>query len=87
MSSIGSVSAYAKLSAIPNARSSSALSTDQKSSIESVLGKFDSKNLSAADAKKITSEFKKLGVQPGMELEDAMAASMADKCNWVDHSV
>ena len=78
MSSIGSVSANTTLSATPNARSSSALSTDQKSSIQSLLGKFDSKNLSAADAKKITSEFKKLGVQPSRELEDAMAASGFD---------
>ena len=87
MATLGPISANATLSATSNARSSSALSTDQKSSIQSVLGKFDSKNLSAADAKKITSEFRKLGVQPGMELEDAMAASMADKCNLVDHSV
>jgi hypothetical protein len=52
MPTIGSLSANATLSTTPNARSSSALSTDQKSSIQSVLDKFDSKNLSAADAKK-----------------------------------
>lgn len=78
MPTIGSLSANATLSATPIARSSSALSTDQKSSIQSVLGKFDSKNLSAADAQKITSEFKKLGVQPSRELEEAMAASGFD---------
>ena len=78
MPTIGSLSANATLSATPNARSSSALSTDQKSSIQSVLDKFDSKNLSAADAQKITSEFKKLGVQPSRELEEAMAASGFD---------
>lgn len=78
MSTIGSISSNTSLSASPNARSSSALSTDQKSSIQSVLDQFDSKNLSAADAKKITSEFKKLGVQPSRELEDAMAASGFD---------
>ena len=78
MSTIGSLSANATLTATPSARSSSALSTDQKSSIKSVLGKFDSKNLSAADAKKITSEFKKLGIQPGRELEETMAASGFD---------
>ena len=78
MSTIGSLSANATLSATPSARSSSALSTDQKSVIKSVLGKFDSKNLSAADAKKITSEFKKLGIQPGRELEETMAASGFD---------
>ena len=78
MSTIGSISSNTTQSATPNARSSSALSTDQKSSIQSVLNQFDSKNLSAADAKKITSEFKKLGVQPSRELEDAMAASGFD---------
>ena len=78
MSTIGSISSNTTQSATPNARSSSALSTDQKSSIKSVLGKFDSKNLSAADAKKITSEFKKLGIQPGRELEETMAASGFD---------
>jgi hypothetical protein len=57
MSTIGPISANATLGAASNVRSSSALSADQKSSIKSVLGKFDSKNLSAADAKKITSEF------------------------------
>ena len=78
MSTIGPISANATLGAASNVRSSSALSADQKSSIKSVLGKFDSKNLSAADAKKITSEFKKLGIQPGRELEETMAASGFD---------
>ena len=78
MATMGPISANATLSATSNARSSSALSTDQKSSIQSVLGEFDSKNLSAADAKKITSEFRKLGVQPGRELEETMAASGFD---------
>jgi hypothetical protein len=59
-------------------RSSSTFSEDQKSSIQSILAKFDSKNLSVADAKKITSEFKKLGIQPGRELEKTMAASGFD---------
>ena len=78
MSTISPISTVATLSAASNVRSSSALSADQKSSIKSVLGKFDSKNLSAADAKKITSEFKKLGIQPGRELEETMAASGFD---------
>jgi hypothetical protein len=78
MATLGPISANTTLSATSNARSSSALSTDQKSSIQSVLGEFDSKNLSAADAKKITSEFRKLGVQPGRELAETMAASGFD---------
>jgi hypothetical protein len=59
-------------------QSSSTFSADQKNSIQSILGKFDSNNLSVADAKKITSEFKKLGIQPGRELEETMAASGFD---------
>ena len=78
MSTIGPMSANLRLSATSNMRSSSTFSVDQKNSIQSILGKFDSKNLSVADAKKITSEFKKLGVQPGRELEETMAASGFD---------
>jgi len=78
MSTIGPMSAKASLGAISNRQSSSTLSADQKNSIQSILGKFDSKNLSVADAKKITSEFKKLGIQPGRELAETMAASGFD---------
>ena len=70
MSTIGPMSANASLSATSNMQSSSTFSADQKNSIQSILGKFDSKNLSVADAKKITTEFKKLGIQPGRELEE-----------------
>ena len=78
MSTIGPIRANASLSSTSNVRSSSTFSEDQKSSIQSILAKFDSKNLSVADAKKITSEFKKLGIQPGRELERTMAASGFD---------
>jgi len=78
MSTIGPMSAKASLGAISNRQSSSTLSADQKNSIQSILGKFDSKNVSVADAKKITSEFKKLGIQPGRELAETMAASGFD---------
>ena len=78
MSTIGPISSNASLSATSNMQSSSTFSADQKNSIQSILGKFDSKNLSVADAKKITTEFKKLGIQPGRELEETMAASGFD---------
>ena len=78
MSTIGPMSANASLSATSNMQYSSTFSADQKNSIQSILGKFDSKNLSVADAKKITTEFKKLGIQPGRELEETMAASGFD---------
>jgi hypothetical protein len=78
MSTIGAINSPATVGGTSNFRASSGLTADQKSSIKSVLGKLDSKNLSSADAKKITSEFKKLGIQPGKELEEAMAASGFD---------
>ena len=78
MSTIGPMSAKASLGATSNLQSSSTLSADQKKSIQSILGKFDSKNVSVADAKKITTEFKKLGIQPGRELAETMAASGFD---------
>lgn len=78
MSTIGPISGNASLSATSTMQSSSRLSADQKNNIQSILGKFDSKNLSVADAKKITTEFKKLGIQPGRELEETMAASGFD---------
>jgi hypothetical protein len=40
-----------------------------------VLSQFDANNLSSADAKKITTTFKKIGVEPGRALEEVMAAS------------
>lgn len=78
MSTIGSINSNAAMGGISNLRSSSGLTADQKSSVKSVLSNFDAKNISTSDAKKITSEFKKLGIQPGQELEQAMAAAGFD---------
>lgn len=78
MSTIGSVNSNATLNGASHSRTSSGLTADQKSSIKSVLSQFDATKLSASDAKKITTEFKKLGVQPGKELEEAMASSGFD---------
>ncbi len=78
MSSIGGIQSNASMSAMSYARPSGGLSADQKNGIQSVLKNFDPKNLTSADAKSITSEFKKLGVQPGKDLETTMAASGFD---------
>ena len=78
MSTIGSVNSNATLNGASHSRPSSGLTADQKDGIKSVLSHFDATKLSASDAKKITSEFKKMGVQPGKELEEAMAASGFD---------
>ena len=78
MSTIGALNSHASMGGTSNLRASSSLTAEQKVGIKSVLGKLDSKNLSSADAKKITTEFKKLGIQPGKELEEAMAASGFD---------
>ena len=78
MSAISTIRANVTIGSTSNMQSSSTFSADQKNSIQSILGKFDSKNLSVADAKKITTEFKTLGIQPGRELAETMAASGFD---------
>lgn len=78
MSTIGSINSNSIANVMPPSRSAGSLSADQKSAIKSALNNFDSKNLSASDAKKISSEFKKLGIQPGRALEGAMAAAGFD---------
>ena len=78
MSTIGSVHSGATTNGMSNVRSAAGLTVDQKNSIKSVLNNFDSKNITASDAKKITSEFSQLGIQPGRELEEAMAAAGFD---------
>lgn len=77
MSSISGIQSNSSMSAMSYARTTG-LTSDQKNGIQSVLKNFDSKNLTEADAKSITSEFKKLGLQPGKDLESAMAASGFD---------
>lgn len=78
MSSIGGIQSSTSMSAMSYARPSGGLSAEQKNGIQFVLKNFDPKNLTSADAKSITSEFKKLGVQPGKDLETTMAASGFD---------
>lgn len=60
---------------MPQARTTAGISADQKESMNKVLSQFDANNLSSADAKKITSAFKKIGVEPGRALEEVMAAA------------
>jgi hypothetical protein len=78
MSAIGSIPSVTTPNALSNARSAVGLTGDQKNGIKSVLSNFDSKNITASDAKKISSEFSKLGIQPGRELQEAMAAEGFD---------
>ena len=75
MSNIGAVNSKAVLPTMPQARTTAGISADQKESMNKVLSQFDANNLSSADAKKITSAFKKIGVEPGRALEEVMAAS------------
>ena len=75
MSNIGAVNSKAVLPTMPQARTTAGISADQKESMTKVLSQFDANNLSSADAKKITTAFKKLGVEPGRALEEVMAAS------------
>ena len=75
MSNIGAVHSKAVLQTMPLARTTAGISADQKESMNKVLSQFDANNLSSADAKKITTAFKKLGVEPGRALEEVMAAA------------
>jgi hypothetical protein len=75
MSNIGAVHSKAVLQTMPQARTTAGISADQKESMNKVLSQFDANNLSSADAKKITTAFKKLGVEPGRALEEVMAAA------------
>lgn len=75
MSNIGAVNSKAVLPTMPQPRTTAGISADQKESMTKVLSQFDANNLSSADAKKITTAFKKIGVEPGRALEEVMAAS------------
>ena len=75
MSNIRAVNTKAVLPTMPQARTTAGISADQKESMNKVLSQFDANNLSSADAKKITTAFKKIGVEPGRALEEVMAAS------------
>ena len=63
MSNIGAVNSKAVLPTMPQARTTAGISADQKESMNKVLSQFDANNLSSADAKKITTAFKKIGVE------------------------
>lgn len=75
MSNIGAVNSKAVLPTMPQPRTTAGISADQKESKTKVLSQFDANNLSRADAKKITTAFKKIGAEPGRALEEVMAAS------------
>ena len=75
MSNIGAINSKAVLPTMPQARTTAGISADQKESMNKVLSQFDANNLSSADATKITTAFKKPGVEPGRALEEVMAAS------------
>ncbi len=51
---------------------SSSLTSSQKETISSVLGQFDSENLTTADAKSIVKSFSEAGITPSSELASAM---------------
>jgi Spy/CpxP family protein refolding chaperone len=54
------------------------LTDDQESQIQSVLSKYDSSNLTSDDAKSILDSFRKAGIPPGKELEDAISSAGFD---------
>jgi hypothetical protein len=78
MNTISSSVTLGLQSSFLNTRSTSKVSNNQEMVIASVLKDFNPEKLSTADAKKITSALKKLGVEPGPELEATMSAKGFD---------
>ena len=78
MNTISSSVTLGLQSSFLNTRAASKVSNNQQMAIESVLKDFNPEKLSTADAKKITSALKKLGVEPGPELEATMSAKGFD---------
>lgn len=61
-------------SGMQHGREGSALSQDQRQLIEETLARYDSQNLTSADASAIVEAFSALGVQPGRPLAETMQA-------------
>ena len=78
MNTISSSVTLGLQSSFLNTRSTSKVSNNQEMVIASVLKDFDPQKLSSDDAKKITSALKKLGIEPGPELEATMSAKGFD---------
>ena len=74
MNTISSSVTLGLQSSFLNTRPVSKVSNNQQMAIEAVLKDFNPEKLSSADAKKITTDFKKLGIEPGPALEAAMAS-------------
>lgn len=74
MNTISSSVTLGLQSSFLNTRPVSKVSNNQQMAIEAVLKDFNPEKLSSADAKKITADFKKLGIEPGPALEAAMAS-------------
>jgi hypothetical protein len=60
-------------------RSSTPLTDDQKSQVESILEDYDPENLTADDAKSIMKSIHDAGIQPGKDLTDVLEASGFDE--------
>ncbi len=54
------------------------ISPEQKSTIESVLSKFDASSLTQSDAQEISDNFKDMGIRPSKELRETIEASGFD---------
>jgi hypothetical protein len=64
-----------EMQGIGRGRQSLALSDDQKSLVQSILDKYDPKNLLASDANAIFKEFQDAGITPGKGLKEAIDAA------------
>ncbi|MCP3671663.1 MAG: hypothetical protein GY814_14785 [Gammaproteobacteria bacterium] len=62
----------------PHGHGGASLTDDQKQLITDTLSKFDADSLTESDATSIVSSFQEAGIQPGMELAQAMEAAGFD---------
>jgi hypothetical protein len=57
---------------------STPLTDDQKNQIQTILSRYDSKNVSASDAKKIFQEFRDAGIKPARGMKETIEAAGFD---------
>lgn len=69
-----------------SARTESKMSNEQSEKLSSLLETYDSDSLSDDDAKKLVSEIKELGIQPGSDLTNALSESGIDARGLADQA-
>jgi len=74
----GSGSNQDMVGAMGGFRQAAALTNDQKQTVQTILSKYDSKNLTAQNAQDIFKQFMDAGIKPGKDLRDAIKGAGFD---------